>query len=78
MPTYNFKNKETGEEYSKFLFTSELEGYLKDNPLIIQTISAGSQVGDPWRMGRIKPDDGFRDILRNIKKKHAHTTVNTF
>ncbi len=78
MPTYNFKNQESGEEYSKFLFASELEDYLKNNPLVIQTISNGSQVGDPWRMGRIKPDDGFRDILRNIKKKHAHTTVNTF
>ena len=32
MPYYNFKNKETGEEFEEFFTISGREEYLKDNP----------------------------------------------
>lgn len=78
MPTYNFKNKVTGEEFTKFLMMSEVDTFLKENPDVEQTISGFSGVGDPWRMGMKKPDESFRDILRTIKKNYPRSRVNTF
>ena len=46
MPYYNFKNKETGEEFEEFFTISGREEYLKDNPHIQQTPSLFA-----WRRG---------------------------
>ena len=32
-------------------------------------------VGDPWRFAGKKPDEGFRDRLREIKKHHKGNTI---
>ena len=32
--------------------------------------------GDPWHFAGKKPDEGFRDRLREIKKHHKHNTIN--
>lgn len=78
MPTYNFKNKKTGEEFTTFMFMSELKPYLENNPDIEQMINTFSGIGDPIRMGMQKPDSGFRDVLKEIKKKHRRSTINTW
>ena len=79
MPTYQFKNNETGEEYQLSMKISEREEYLKANPHVTQLpcaplIHSGR--------GMQKPDDGFRDLLREMKKKHSRgisrSTINTF
>jgi len=79
VPTYNFFNTITEEYFSFSLKMSEREKYLKENPFINQVpsnplIHSGRGLG--------KPDEGFRDILRDIKKKHSkgftRSTVNTF
>ncbi len=33
--------------------------------------------GDPMRLGRIRPPDAFKDILRNMKKKMPHNEINS-
>jgi len=33
-------------------------------------------IGDPHRMGRIKPPSGFNEVLRNIKKGNPGSTIN--
>lgn len=78
MPTYNFRNKTTGEEFEKFMFLSELKPYLESNPDIEQTINTFSGIGDPIRMGMQKPDSGFRDVLKEIKKRNRRSTINTW
>ncbi len=78
MPLYDLRNRKTGDEFREWMSISEKEQYLIDNPHVEQMFTRGNSVLDPIRLGRQKPDDSFRDILRNIKKKHAHTTVNTF
>ena len=45
MPYYNFKNKETGEEFEEFFTMSGREEYLKNNPHIQQTPSMFSMSG---------------------------------
>ena len=33
---------------------------------------------DPVRLGRKKPDDGFRDVLKEIKRNNRGSNINTF
>jgi len=79
MPTYNFYNTETGEYFSFFLSMSRREKFLKENPHIQQMPSNPALHSG---RGRGKPDEGFRDILREMKKKHSkgftRSTINTF
>lgn len=44
-----------------------------DSKLIISEVVP---IGDPYRMGRLKPSDSFRDTLRDIKKEHPGSTIN--
>ena len=78
MPLYQFINTETGEEFEKLLSISAREQYLLENPHIQQQLTTAN-FGDSVRMGRQKPDGGFRDILRDIKKGSGRgNTINTF
>ena len=58
MPHYNFKNKETDEEFTLELNIAEREIYLKDNPHVQQILSA-LNIGDPLRMGITQPPKDF-------------------
>lgn len=61
---------------------SEREEYLKANPHVNQQIVSAPSLGDPVRLGLRKPDSGFRDRLKEIKKAHSKgftkSTINTF
>jgi len=61
---------------------NEREEYLKNNPHMQQVIHSAPALSDPIRMGLRKPDDAFRDRLKEIKKAHSRgitrSTVNTF
>ena len=55
---------------------TEIDAYLEQNkPTIIQTPSRIT-LGDPVRLGQKKPDIGFREILKEIKKKNIHSNIN--
>jgi hypothetical protein len=73
MPTYEFQNTETGETHEKILKLSEREPYLKDNPHLKQIISATTPVIEAARLGRMKPDQGFRDVLSAMKQNKSYT-----
>ena len=79
MPTYSFRNTKTEEVFDKFMKMSEKDQYLIDNPDFESIIGAPAAIDGT--MNR-KPDQGFRDILRNIKKKHnkvyTPSSINTF
>lgn len=77
MPRYEFIDKETGEESSEIMSWKLLDQYLEDNPHLRQKLATPG-FADPHRMGRIKPDDNFRDLLKETKKAHKGSTVNTF
>lgn len=79
MPTYTFINTETNEEFEMvFSSFSKKDSYLEQNPTIKQTITSPPGLGDPIRLGIRKPDDAFRDKLKDIKRTHRGSTVNTF
>ena len=77
MPSYSFENTETNEQFDLILSMSERETYLKENPHIKQIFKRFPGVVDPVRLGRMKPDDGFRDVLKKAKI-HKHNTINDF
>lgn len=83
MPTYSFRDTETNEEFERVLSMSERETYLEENPHIQQTFRKAPGIGDPVRLGLKKPDDGFRDVLREVRNHHGGSrtiknTINDF
>lgn len=79
MPTYNFTNNDTGEEFTEFMMISELDEYIVNNKHLTLGVSAPSIVSG---RGMQKPDNGFRDLLRTIKKGNSKglskSKINTF
>lgn len=83
MPEYLFRNKETGEEWLEWKGISERTKFLEDNPHIEQLVHGCPKfTSDPMKvMGTTvsKPDNGFRDVLKEVKKKHPlGGGINTF
>jgi hypothetical protein len=80
MPTYKFLNNETGEEFEEFMTISALDDYLKENSNLTQLVNGAPMIASGRGIG--KPDQGFRDLLKDMKKKHSkgisRSTINTF
>jgi hypothetical protein len=80
MPTYKFLNTDTGEEHEDFMSISALEQYLKDNPHVTQLVHGAPLIHSGRGLG--KPDQGFRDLLKSMKKGNqkgiSKSTINTF
>jgi hypothetical protein len=66
MPTYTFRDKD-GNETTEVMTIAEME---EKEAAGFVVVPAAPFIGDMVRQGLKKPSDGFRDILRNIKKKH--------
>lgn len=77
MPTYTFIDNNTNESETLLMTISEMEAYLKKNknkslaivaPMIVSGVDSS----------RSRPDSGFRDILKTIKKHNRGSKINTF
>lgn len=66
MPTYTFRNIETGEVFDKIMTWNSREEYLKDNPQLETIISGAPALGDSVRLGVRRNDDGFKEVLSKI------------
>lgn len=78
MPSYTFKNTNNDEITDSIMSMAERETFLHENPHIIQIIKTAPSIGDSIRLGIRKPDDGFRDVLRNVQHHHKKDNINTF
>lgn len=80
MPTYRFVNNETGEEFEEFMTISALDEYLKENTNLTQLVNGAPMISSGRGIG--KPDQGFRDLLKDMKRKNSkgisRSTINTF
>lgn len=75
MPTYAFRNKDTGEVHEQFLSFDGRQQYLKQNPNLEVTITqAPAFVGDHVV---IKKDTGFKEVLQKIHEKTPGSVLNT-
>lgn len=84
MPNYTFLNTKTGKSETHFMTMAEAEAFDEANPHL-NWLCGAQPIADPIRIGRQKPSEGFRDILRNIKKSvgkdrtgQSIANVNTF
>ena len=73
MPTYDFYNTETGEEFSALMKISERGEFLKANPHIQQVIGATATVSGVSITGKIP--DGFKEVLSKVSENHKQSTV---
>jgi hypothetical protein len=76
MPLYDFKNKDTGEVFEKFMSISSKEEYLKANPNLEPLITGLTPLIDPVRLGIHKADNGFKEVLQRIHEKTPGSTLN--
>ena len=81
MPIYTFKNKETGETFEKMMKIAEFVEYREAHPELETVITGAPSIGDPHRMGVVKPPDSFNSLLKHIKKGNSKgitkSTINT-
>lgn len=76
MPTYKFKDTKTKKTWTEFMGISEAETFLSENPHVERLVHGSPAV---IRFGgNQKPDSGFRDVLKEVKKKHRKSNINTF
>jgi len=73
MPTYEFKNKETGEITEKWMYMSEREKYLSDNPQLEQIHTKGINAVSGVNL---KVPSGFKDVLKKIHKETPGSNLN--
>lgn len=67
MPTYSFRNTETGEIHDEIMRIAAREQYLLDNPHLESIItSAPAFAGDHIT---IKKDTGFKEVLQKIHER---------
>jgi hypothetical protein len=74
MPTYVFRNKETGEQFEKLMKISELDTFRVDNPQL-ETIIQSPMICDPVRVGARKMDTGFKEVLQKINERNPHNDL---
>ena len=74
MPTYSFRDKNTGEIFDKFMKIAEKEQYLLCNPHLESAITgAPAFTGDHIV---IKKDTGFKEVLQKIHEKTPGSQLN--
>lgn len=76
MPVYSIKNTETDQVFEVSLKFAELDDYLSENPTYKQVFTKFPGVADPTRVGVKKPDNGFRDVLKEVKSHHKRNVIN--
>lgn len=42
----------------------------------LERLVAAPAISDPYHLGRVKPPQVFKDMLKNMKKHHRHSTIN--
>ena len=75
MPTYNFIDTETGEEFESFMKISEREEYLLNNPHIQPVITAPNIVSGVVGVGSNRVPSGFNEVLSKVAEAHPGSVV---
>lgn len=71
MPTYTFKNKETGEVTERIMKMSEFDSFRLDNPFL-ETVISGGSLCDSLRLGEglLKGNNAaFSEVLKKIHQR---------
>lgn len=74
MPTYKFRDKDTGQEFDKFMSISAREDFLKSNPNYEQVLQS-AMLGDSVRLGVRTVDGGFKEVLSRINSANPRSNL---
>jgi predicted nucleic acid-binding Zn ribbon protein len=66
MPTYSFRDKNTGKVFDQIMRIAEREQFLQDNPRLESVITGAPTMGDSVRLGIRGTDSGFKEVLSKI------------
>ena len=78
MPTYNFRNKLTGEETEITMKIAELDNYKEENPELEQYLTGAPRIVSGVGGVLSRTDDGWNDQLKRIKAGAGrNNTINT-
>jgi len=72
MPTYTFRNKDTGEVFDKIMKIAEKPEYLRDNPNIENVVTAPAFVGDHIVK---RMDGGMKEVFQKIAEKNPGSNL---
>ena len=70
MPTYTFKDIETGETFDEMMSYADKVEFLEDNPNIKPILNSLNIVAGVGLDSRIKNDDGWNENLQRIAEAH--------
>ena len=75
MPTYRFRDMNSGEEFDEFMSMGEREKYLKTHPTIAQVPVPIAFVGDHIMGVGPKNDEGFKERMSQIASAHPNSPL---
>ena len=73
MPTYNFIDTETNEEFEVVMKISEREEFLKDNPQVQPIITAPALISGTGTYQKVP--EGFKEVLAKIGESHPDSKI---
>lgn len=76
MPTYVFRNINTGEEFEKFMSISARDEYLRENPHLDSVIGLTGIVHETGTNLRVS--DGFREVMSKIKSTYRVNSIKDY
>ena len=77
MPTYNFRNKKTGEELEITMRISELDEYKLNNPVMEQYLKTAPRIVGGVGTN-LKVDDGFREVISKVKDTYKVNNIKDY
>jgi len=76
MPTYVFRNKQTGEQFEQVMKMSELDPFREQNPHL-ETVIQSVAFGDPTKLSTTRKfDSGFKEVLQKIHERSPGSELN--
>jgi len=73
VPTYDFENTKTGKVTTEMMSIAELDEFKKKNPHMRQLISKVNIVSGVVGVGKLKNDDGWREMQSRIAEAHPQS-----
>jgi hypothetical protein len=75
MPEYKFHDKVGKKKFLMTMSISERTQFLESNPHIEQLVHGAPMIG--YNTNTRKIDSGFKDVLKEVKRKHRRSTIDT-
>lgn len=76
MGIFTYKRLDTDEEFELVMTIAEMEEFEVDNKNKFTRVLKPVAFGDSVRLGITKTPDSFNDLLKSVKKKNLHSTIN--